>query len=452
MVATQVNLDKETFYVKESSITYPEYSEKTTCLCLNGKVISAVVMKDNTFCLFQMGPLDFAVEYSSAVTNIYDAIGYIPPRGDREERLRKRLISFQESIEKGKKSIQFFKGMQLEAEHKNPGRSSFHGADGMPFTGTIESLESTVQSWEVLQKRCNMIKEDSSCNIYPPAVTSEKNIEHGFGYVSKKGQGHNLSMEEYIIAKRRSTVDFQLRMSKMPFCQRVKDSVQDKGYQDIDGGSCKISVKDLKEIFEFSKKESYTKSTSRRSQADIPEEDKIMIKKAYLLSKCVPRQTNRSKWREKSGYQPNMLSEKEFPGMLIANDLVCCRSVSDTLMYLIVREDVLLKDDDVKIPVRFPGGTVGFEISSDKLVVENGQIMVLPSSLYHENDEDVILSDVVAGDFQSLSENQVKDLTEEEWAILVDVSGVHDEADGKEKGRGKRKACEEKDKRKKRKI
>ena len=56
----------------------------------------------------------------------------------------------------------------------------------------------------------------------------------------------------------------------------------------------------------------------------------------------------------------------------------------------------------MKIPVRFPGGTVGFEISSDKLVVENGQIMVLPSSLYHENDEDVILSDVVAGDFQSL--------------------------------------------------
>ena len=52
----------------------------------------------------------------------------------------------------------------------------------------------------------------------------------------------------------------------------------------------------------------------------------------------------------------------------------------------------------------------------------------------------------------SLSENQVKYLTEEEWAVLVDVSGVHDEPDGKEKGRGKRKACEEKDKRKKRKI
>ena len=57
-------------------------------------------MKDNTFCLFQMGPLDFAIEYSSAVNNIYDAIGYIPPRGDREECLRKKLISFQESMKK----------------------------------------------------------------------------------------------------------------------------------------------------------------------------------------------------------------------------------------------------------------------------------------------------------------------------------------------------------------
>ena len=36
-----------------------------------------------------MGLLDFPIEYSSAVINIY-AIGYSLPRGDREERLRKR--------------------------------------------------------------------------------------------------------------------------------------------------------------------------------------------------------------------------------------------------------------------------------------------------------------------------------------------------------------------------
>ena len=75
-----------------------------------------------------------------------------------------------------------------------------------------------------------------------------------------------------------------------------------------------------------------------------------------------------------------MLLEKDCPGMLTANDLVCCRSVSDTLMYLIVREDVLLKDNDVRVPVRFPGGTVGFDINSDKLVVKDGQIVALPST------------------------------------------------------------------------
>ena len=255
-------------------------------------------------------------------------------------------------------------------------------------------------------------------------MTSEKNVEHGFGFVSKKGQGNNMTMEEYIIAKRRSTVDFQLRMSKMPFFQHVKDSVQDKGYQAIDGDSCKISVKDLQEIFDFSKKESYTQT---RKKADISEEKNFLMKKAYLLSKSVPRQTNRSEWREKSGYQPNMLLEKDCPGMLTADDLVCCRSVSDTLMYLIVREDVLLKDNDVRVPVRFPGGTVGFDINSDKLVVKDGQIVALPSSLYHVNDEDVILSDVAAADFQCLSENQVNDLTEEEWAVLIDVTDVQND-------------------------
>ena len=129
-----------------------------------------------------------------------------------------------------------------------------------------------------------------------------------------------------------------------------------------------------------------------------------------------------------------MLLEKDCPGMLTANDLVCCRSVSDTLMYLIVREDVLLKDNDVRVPVRLQGGTVGFDINSDKLVVKDVQIVALPSSLYHVNDEDVILSDVAAADFQCLSENQVNDLTEEEWAVLIDVTDVqNDKLRGKKK-------------------
>ena len=86
--------------------------------------------------------------------------------------------------------------------------------------------------------------------------------------------------------------------------------------------------------------------------------DPWLLKKAYLLSKSVPRQTNRTKWREKSGYQPNMLLAKECPGMIYVGDLVCCRTSSDKLLFLIVMEDVLLQDVDVKVSVRFPEGTI----------------------------------------------------------------------------------------------
>ena len=140
-------------------------------------------------------------------------------------------------------------------------------------------------------------------------------------------------------------------ISNAKFCQYVKDSVQDKGYQEIEGDRCKISVKDLKEIFDFSQKEGY-----REEVPEISAEDTLLLHKAYLLSKSVPRQTNRAKWREKSGFQPNMLLEKVHPGMLLANDLVCSRSITDTLMFLIVQEGVLMRDVDVKISVRFPDG------------------------------------------------------------------------------------------------
>ena len=92
-------------------------------------------------------------------------------------------------------------------------------------------------------------------------------------------------------------------------------------------------------------------------------------------------------------------------------------------MFLVVQEDVLLSDVDVKISVRFPDGTVVFHISSDKLAVSNGQIMALPAQVYNVDDGEVILSDAVAPEFHDLVDNQGTDLTEEEWALLVDTTG-----------------------------
>ena len=228
----------------------------------------------------------------------------------------------------------------------------------------------------------------------------------------KKGQGHNQNMQEYIIAKRMHGVDFQIRMCEMPFCQYTKEKLQDKGYQQIEGDRCKINIKELREIFAFSQEEGC-------SESDVTDEDEHLLKKAYLLSKSVPRQSNRAKWRKRSGFQPNMLIDKSSPGMLIKNDLVCCRTVRDTLMFLIVEKDVLLDQVDVKISVRFPEGTISFMVSIDKLVTENGQIMAIPMQLYDVVDGEVQLCDAVSIDFEVLLHNQGQILSDEEWAVLV---------------------------------
>ena len=394
-----------------------EFAGSSIAYCMNGKVISAAVVNENAFCLLELGPLNFAVQYTDAISALYDAIGYIPPRGDRGERMERRQITFQESILKGKTCVELMGSMQQQAEDRNPGRSSFKGADGMPFTDTIGCVESTVKSWETVEKRVELCKKGSSSRIDPPSVTSEKNVEHGFGFTTKKGQGHNLDMQEYNIAKRRHTVDFQLRMCEMPFCQYTKEKLQDKGYQQIEGNRCKISIHELREIFSLSEKEN-----CKEISVDVTEEDGNLLRKAYLKSKSVPRQTNRTKWREKSGFSPNMLLEKNCPGLLHKNDLVCCRSITDTLMFLIVQEDVLLNDRNVKISVCFPDGTISFLISSDKLVAQRGQIMALPMQLYDVVDGEVQLSDAVSKEFELLSQNQGEELSDEEWAVLVDVT------------------------------
>ena len=111
--------------------------------------------------------------------------------------------------------------------------------------------------------------------------------------------------------------------------------------------------------------------------------------------------------------------------MIRAQDLVCCHSITGSLMFLIVQEDVLLSDSDVKVLVRFPDGTISFYICSDNLVVTNGQIMALPSQLYEVTDDgEVKLDDAVSSDFDYLSDNQSTDLTEEEWVMLTDTSYV----------------------------
>ena len=106
----------------------------------------------------------------------------------------------------------------------------------------------------------------------------------------------------------------------------------------------KITIdKDLSQIFELSEE------NCRDYFPEVTEDDEHLLKKANLVSKSVPRQSNRDKWREKSGFLPNMLIERNIPGMLYKDDLVSCTSIEDTLMFLMIQNDVLLNHADIKI-------------------------------------------------------------------------------------------------------
>ena len=142
--------------------------------------------------MHQFGPLNFAVQYTTAISKLYEASGYVPPRGgNRKNRLERRNIPLTECVLKAQECSQLLEAMQNEAGQRSPGRTSFEGPDGMPYTGTIECTKFTIDNWKTLIDRVERIQPGSPQNIYSPSITNEKYVEHSFGFVKKKGQGHN---------------------------------------------------------------------------------------------------------------------------------------------------------------------------------------------------------------------------------------------------------------------
>ena len=132
----------------------------------------------------------------------------------------------------------------------------FCGTDGATASATIQCLNETIDSWSVLCKRLDYFKAGLSKSVYPHAICSESKVEHSFGSVKKSGQGHLLTVEEYIQAKRSTQVDFQLGMCDLPFCQEIKSKLRDKGYHDVkERGKLNISLSQLQDIFRNDKAE-----------------------------------------------------------------------------------------------------------------------------------------------------------------------------------------------------
>ena len=78
-----------------------------------------------------------------------------------------------------------------------------------------------MDSWAVLLKRVNHFKKDLGNNaINPHAIANESEVEHGFGMTKLGSQGHLLTAEEFIQAKRSTRVEFLLKQCNMPIFTR----------------------------------------------------------------------------------------------------------------------------------------------------------------------------------------------------------------------------------------
>ena len=166
----------------------------------------------------------------------------------------------------------------------------------------------------------------SSSKVVPKSITNESYVEHSFGFTKKKSQGNNQSQEEYIQAKRTHMVDFQMRMCKLPFSQYTKTKLRDKGYQEVDPRKVSMSLKEFLEIFSYSEGSSSDENTA----STVTDDQNKLLKKANLLTKYVPRNSGRNRWRAAAGHAPTMIVSQSC-SYLYSGDLLFSRDLSGNL-------------------------------------------------------------------------------------------------------------------------
>ena len=316
--------------------------------------------------------------------------------------------------------------MEKEKEALFPSRNSFIGADGIPFTATLKCLISTVESWKALERRLNFLSENLANSVDTHSFTNESYLEDKFGFTTSKGQGHLQTVQEYIQSKRRHAIDFQIQMCKTPFIQDLKTSIHDKSYQELDHQGVELSYGELSEIFKPS-----TRSQVIEDEHSIERSAKsAILKRAYLLSKSVPRQSNRSKWREASGYQPNMLVAKESGGTLYKGDIVFHYNIQNELQYLIVEENLLLDNVNSEVKIRNLGTSNVLSVPVNNLAKDDGMIAVIPSQLYSLDGDEVHFEDVVLHLIKKLETSATESLYTDADLADIMVSGESTEQVG----------------------
>ena len=391
---------------------------------IHGKVVSIAATLNtsrctNEYAILQWGRLDFGLLYCEAVSKLYEAVNYVPPGGNS------RFISLKECILIAQDCCSLLQKMQQEKENMYVSRHSFMGCDGIPWSQTINSFVRTYNSWKVLCARMEILKPGSSQDLSAHAAANESYIEHSFGFIKLTGQGHNQSQQEYVGSKRRHEIDFQMRMSKLPFCQYTKTKIRDKGYQSLESRQVQISLKEFKEIFNYSRSEKLVRKDS------VNEVDKQLLKKATLLARYVPRQSSRNRWRASSGQIPTMIEDKSC-GHLYLGDLVFCRRPDGGIKMLVVQKEVLLNNKALQVRVLSIAENTEVDILVENLVYHKQQILAISSAFYKISDGIPSFIDEFNPVFETIW-NDIVDgeshYSDNEWSVLLEGE-VLNEVDG----------------------
>ena len=142
-----------------------------------------------------------------------------------------------------------------------------------------------------------------------------------------------------------------------------------------------------------------------------------------MLTKSVPRCTNRTIWKQASGHAPEFLSYN--PYKLHVGDLVFFSSHDDTLMYFKVVSNVSLTASDACVKVqRLFQAEEPMEIKCEKLLTDDkGLIFAVPSEFYSVKQKEgmVEFSDIARQLFDSaLNKTCAPELSDEDWSVLLD--------------------------------
>ena len=181
--------------------------------------------------------------------------------------------------------------------------------------------------------------------IDPHAVTNENLVENAFGYTKSQGQSQLQSLQEYCQNKMRHEVDFQLKLCDLGFCQKVKIKLRDKSYQQIDEQQkSKLEMTDIWEVLLRDRSSKGKVEGDGSSPYEEGSDEQMILKQAFLLTKSVPRRSNRAKWKEDSGYAPDMMNQDQsiLDGKLREKDMVFFTDPSGNLKKYIVKKGVVI--------------------------------------------------------------------------------------------------------------